>query len=230
MNPASFEAELAQLRAGSEPERRAAIDALAAGGDLEAVWPLAQIVGAPEVGEAARVAAATALLRMNPRSYAHLVALLDTFDPQARGVTHLVLALIGDGEQDSGQDLVVRWLNAFASQPDPAVLHVLETFVEALVQQPDFDMKLVWGEVSQFDPYAPNDPSVLPWVSVADRSGMLAGVQPNRQAKHRVAVRRARPSRALQHSGELGDRAAPGPERVARARHRQRAHRSPARR
>jgi hypothetical protein len=43
MNPASFEAELAQLRAGSEPERRVAIDALAAGGDLEAVWPLGRI-------------------------------------------------------------------------------------------------------------------------------------------------------------------------------------------
>ncbi len=141
MNPAWYEAPLAQLRAGSESERRAAIDALETAGDPDSVWPLALIAIAPEEGEHARVAAAAVLCHLAPRSSARLVEHLDTSDPQERAAAHLALALLV-GSASFGaerQALVMRWFYPTGTgQPDPAALHALETFIEALVRLPDF--------------------------------------------------------------------------------------------
>src|SRR5258706_4017514 len=103
MNPAWYEAPLAQLRAGSESERRAAIDALETAGDPDSVWPLALIAIAPEEGEHARVAAAAVLCHLAPRSSARLVEHLDTSDPQERAAAHLALALLDGSASVSGE-------------------------------------------------------------------------------------------------------------------------------
>jgi HEAT repeat protein len=107
---------------------------------------------------------------MSPRSYTPLAALLDTLDPQARTAAHLALVSMGSDEHVFPDDaLVARWLQTLAGQPDSAAPHAMDALIEALVHLPDFDMAQVWSEVSEIDPYAPNDPAGLVLVGMPDR-------------------------------------------------------------
>ncbi len=64
---------------------------------------------------------------------------------------------------------VTRWLQDLASQPASAAPHAMNALIEPLVHLPNFDMAQVWDEVSQIDPFSPNDPNALALVRVPDR-------------------------------------------------------------
>jgi HEAT repeat protein len=140
-----------------------------------AIEALAQIISTPEEIEHLRLATITVLRRMSPRSYMPLAALLGTLDLQARTAAHLALVSMGNDEHVFPDDaLVARWLQDLASQPASAAPRAMNALIEPLVHLPDFDMAQVWDEVSQIDPFSPNDPNALVLVGVPDRRFGLA--------------------------------------------------------
>jgi hypothetical protein len=158
MTSARSETELAQLRADGESEQPAAIEALA------------QIVSTPEEIEHLFEAATAVLCHMSPRSYMPLATLFSTLDPKTCATARLALVSMGNDEHLFPDDAIVaRWLQALASQPDSVVPHAMDTLIESLVHLPKFDMDQVWHEVSEIDPFSPNDPSALRLVNVPDR-------------------------------------------------------------